>query len=194
MAVSDSVAGAGAAVDVRAIVRALADARVRYVLTGSLAAAAWAGPPPAPIGDFDLAPDLAPDNLARLAALLAACGARPVHRPDWKRGLDLEAIARWRPEPATPEQLDHQLVTPWGLLDVVPTLSGAFEALALRAVPSRGWGITVSIAHPEDLRATLRPDREAKHRAREAAIDAAVARAAAGGRPHPLDVLYPGDR
>lgn len=193
MAVSEDATRTGAP-DVRAMVRVLSEAGVRYVLTGSVAAAAWTGPPFATFGDFDLAPDLAPDNLARLATLLAGCGAKPVYRPDWKRGLDPEAIARWRPEPPTPEQLDHQLVTPWGLLDVVPAVSGAYADLLPRAVPSRAWGITVAIAHPADLLATLRPDSAPKHRAREAALLDAVARAAAGGRPHPLDDLFPGDR
>lgn len=91
-------AAAAPAPNVRELVTALARAQVRYVLTGSVAAAAWTGRAGEP-GDLDIAPDLEPGHLARLARLLAALQARPVHRPEWKRTLSPEACSRWRPNP-----------------------------------------------------------------------------------------------
>ena len=175
--------------DVKALVAALDAVGVRYVVTGSVAAAAWIGVAEAPPGDLDIAPELSPENLSRLAALLDRCQARPVHRPDWKRTLSPEACAAWRPHPATAQQLDHQLETPWGLLDVVPEISGSFAHLVLRAAPADAWGIEVRIAHPEDLLATLRPDREEKHRRRQAGLTVARDRAAAGAHPAGLASL-----
>ena len=58
-----------------------------------------------------------------------------------------------------------------------------------RAVPADAWGVVVLIAHPGDLLATLRPDREAKHRRREAILGAALERAASGGVPAGLATL-----
>jgi hypothetical protein len=61
--------------DVRAILQELRDGGVRFVLTGSVAAVAY-GVPVNP-GDLDVAPDLAADNLERLAAVVAAWDAKP---------------------------------------------------------------------------------------------------------------------
>jgi len=169
--------------DLEAMIEALELARVQYVITGSVAAWAWTGTAEATPGDLDIAPELSHQNLASLATLLDRCGARPVHRPDWKRSLSREACAAWRPHPATAEQLDHQLETPWGLLDVVPRISGEFARLVERAATLDAWGHRVRVAHPEDLLATLRPDRAEKHQRREAALVAALARAATGARP-----------
>jgi len=192
-----AVSGAGVpagrgTLDLKTLVAALEAAGVRYVVTGSVAAAAWMGAAETPPGDLDIVPELSRENLSRLAAFLGQCQARPVHRPDWKRTLSPEECARWRPQPATAQQLDHQLETPWGLLDVVPEISGAFAHLVLRAAPADAWGIEVRIAHPEDLIATLRPDREEKHRRRQAGLAAARARAAAGARPAGLASLFLG--
>lgn len=183
-------ARAPGAADIAAMVKALASAGVRYVITGSVAAAAWTGATDPPPGDLDIVPELSAENLSRLAALLERTGARPVHRPDWKRTLGPDECARWRPVPATAEQLDHQLMTSWGLLDVVPRISGDFDRLVGNAVPVDAWGHDVLVAHPADLLATLRPEREAKHRLREASLAAARARASAGGRPVSLAAVF----
>jgi hypothetical protein len=175
--------------DLRGMIAALHAGDVRSVITGSVAAAAWAGGFESPPGDLDIAPDLSTVNLERLAALLERSGARPVHRPDWKRTLSPEACAAWRPWPATAEQLDHQLTTPWGLLDVVPRISGEYSRLLPRASAVDAWGASVLIAHPEDLLATLRPDREPKHRRREPILRAALERAASGRSPIALTAL-----
>ena len=62
----------------RQIALDLAAYNVHYVLTGSLAAALY-GVPVQP-RDFDIAPERTPDNLQRLADLLAAWNARPLHQ------------------------------------------------------------------------------------------------------------------
>ncbi|MDP8911862.1 MAG: hypothetical protein M3M94_07350, partial [Actinomycetota bacterium] len=62
------------------LVAALEDADVRYVLTGSVAAAVY-GVEVEP-RDFDIAPDLADENLRRLAGLLASWNAKPRYDPD----------------------------------------------------------------------------------------------------------------
>lgn len=166
MAVNETgPAPAAPAPNVRELVTVLARAQVRFVLTGSVAAAAWTGRA-GELGDLDIAPDLEPGNLARLARLLAALQARPVHRPEWKRTLSPEACSRWRPDPPTEEQLDHQLATAWGPLDVLPRRSGEYAMLTLRGHTVRARGVEVRVADPDDLIATLRPDREAKHRRR----------------------------
>jgi len=170
-------------------VEELASAGVQYVVTGSVAASAWTGAEASPPGDFDIAPELSAENLARLAALLDRCGARPAHRPEWKRTLSPEECARWRPRPATAEQLDHLLETPWGLLDVVPRISLEYDRLMERATPVDAWGFRVWVAHPEDLLETLRPDRHVKHRRRWGALVAACQIAAGGGVPRALDVV-----
>ena len=178
-----------AALDARRLLEALAASSVRYVLTGSIAAAAWAGETSDPPGDLDIVPEISADNLNSLGALLTRCGARPVHRPDWKRTLSPEECARWKPEPATAEQLDHQLETPWGLLDVVPLVSGEYVALARRAVPFTAWGVEIFVADPEDLIATIRTDTQEKRRRREPVLAAQLACARAGGRPRGLEFL-----
>ena len=186
MALSDPPSGGSSrpgAPNLAAMVEALAAAGVRYVVTGSVAARAWTGRQDAPPGDLDIVPELSAENLVRLAALLDRCHARPVHRPDWKRTLSPEECARWRPAPATAEQLDHQLTTPWGLLDVVPRISGEYDRLAERAARVEAWGVPVLVAHPDDLLATLRPDVQVKHRDRLPALEAARRRAMEGESP-----------
>lgn len=144
--------------DVGAFVRALGEADIRCVLTGSVAARAW-GVPCEP-RDFDAAPELSAENLAQLAELLGAWGARPHYDPAWPQ-VTPEQCANWTPEPPTAENLDHLFETAFGLFDVVPARSGDYADLAPRAVSVEG----VLVAHPRDLLRTLRPERE-KHRER----------------------------
>lgn len=165
----------------------LAAYNVRYVLSGSLAAALY-GVPIQP-RDFDIAPQLTPDNLQRLADLLGAWNARPLHHPDWAGSLSLEACAQWRPSPATEQQLDHLLNTPHGLFDVVPRISGEYTLLIERAFPVQSCGTTIPIAHPDDLIATMRPEKHSKHAARLPWMLQAKERVANGLRPQPLEQL-----
>lgn len=151
--------------ELAAILGELAGVGVTYVLTGSLAAQLW-GVAESP-RDIDLAPALDAANLERLAGVLEGWGARPIYNPGWKAAPDLAAIASWRPRPATAEQLDHLMATPLGLIDVVPRVSGTHESLAARATEVAAFGAVVRAAHPEDLRATLRPDRRPRHARRD---------------------------
>jgi hypothetical protein len=156
--------------DIPSIVRALDAAGVRYVLTGSVAAAVH-GVPVEP-RDFDIAPDLAAGNLARLAGLLARWAAKPIHDPGWPDSLSPEECERWLPHPPTPGQLDHLLTTPLGLFDVVPWRSGWYLDLVCQALERDIEGIPVRVAHPDDLIATLKMDRE-KHQSRRPLLEEA---------------------
>jgi hypothetical protein len=145
------------------MVRGLEEASVRYVITGSVAAAAY-GVPVEP-RDLDIAPDLDPRNLARLADVLRRWNAKPLPEPDWPHGLTPEECERWTPEPPTPEQLDHLLTTPHGLFDVVPARSITYDVLIRRALAMPFEERTVPVAHPADLIAALRPHKT-KHQTR----------------------------
>ena len=182
---SDDVAR-GPRLRYRALIGGLGHAQVRYVLTGSVAAAAY-GVAVEP-RDFDIAPDLAPENLSRLAGLLADWGAKPQHIPNWDRSLTPAECAAWQPFPATPENLDHLLVTPHGLLDVVPAVSGSYAELRQRALRTRAYGFEVFVAHPSDLIATMRP-RAPKHEERLPALFDALDRVAAGDTAIALEGL-----
>jgi hypothetical protein len=121
---------------------------------------------PATPRDFDIVPDLHPENLTRLADLLRRWDAEPKHDPQWPESLTVEECARWTPDPPTPENLDHLMVTPHGLFDVVPTRAMPYDDLIRRALPVAFEKWTILIAHPADLIATMRMHK-AKHQARE---------------------------
>lgn len=168
--------------DIRSIVEALRAAEVRYVLTGSVAAAVH-GAPVEP-RDFDIAPDLAADNLARLAGVLADWGAKPIHDPRWPETLTPEECEQWTPEPPTPGQLDRLLTTPVGLFDVVPWRSGWYLDLVVRALERNVEGILVKVAHPVDLMATLKMDQD-KHRARRPYLEERLSLGSPGATEEP---------
>jgi len=148
----------------RRIVTDLARYSVKYVLTGSVAAALY-GVPVNP-RDFDIAPELSEQNLANLAAMLAEWGAKPKYIPNWEGGLTLEQIEAWQPTPATAENLGHLMETPYGLLDIVPKISGEYPDLMKRAQHVESFGATVMIAHIDDLIATLKFSTQ-KHKERK---------------------------
>jgi hypothetical protein len=149
--------------DVEAFARDLGIAGVRYVVTGSVAAAAYQVP--VEPRDFDIAPELGPENLARLAELLRRWRAKPVSDPGWPKSLSPEECERWAPEPSTVENLDHLFTTPSGLFDVVPSRSGAYQDLMARAMAMAFEEYTLWIAHPSDLISELRMDK-VKHQTR----------------------------
>ena len=165
--------------DVRAIARELAHADIRYVLTGSVAARTY-GIRVQP-RDFDLAPDVERSNLERLAALLDTWGARPQHDPDWPESIGPGAAERWRPDPPTPEHLDHLMLTPHGLVDVVPWRARRYDDLVRRALAFEADGLRLLVAHPDDLIATLRLNKP-KHRERVSQLEAARERVERGAR------------
>ena len=167
--------------DVSTLVRALHDAGVTYVVTGS-AAAMLHGVSLVP-GDLDITPALDVDNLTRLACVLESIEARrDPNAPfgHWKRGDDGEhhwvtiartpeavaARARWRPNPADPASFDHLLQSRHGALDVVPEVSGTYDDLVSRAVPLHLDGLRVWVESIPDLLATLTVPRRVKDRDR----------------------------
>jgi hypothetical protein len=159
--------------DITAIGRELGAAGVRYILTGSVAAAAY-GVTLEP-RDFDIAPDLEPENLARLAQVLRRWHAKPVSDPDWPESLTPEECERWTPDPPTSQHLDQLLMTPYGLFDVVPTRSIAYADLVHRALAAVFEERAILVAHPADLIAGLRMHK-AKHLARLPHLNAILMR------------------
>jgi hypothetical protein len=172
------VAGSPATrLDIESITHDLGVAGVRYVLTGSVAAAAY-GVPVEP-RDLDIAPDLDPENLSRLADVLRRWGAKPTPDPLWPESLPPEECEHWAPDPPTAEHLDHLLTTPHGLFDVVPTRSIAYADLIGRALPLVFGGRTILVAHPADLIAALRMHKT-KHQVRLPQLRAVLERLSRG--------------
>jgi len=135
--------------DLQRLLAALSRHAVHYVITGSVAALAH-GVELSP-GDLDIAPALTPENLTALARMLAELGAKPKHVPTWQQGPSREACERWLAHPATETNLDHRFVTPYGELDVVPRLAGTYDELIGRAVSMTAFGLTIRVAHLDDL-------------------------------------------
>lgn len=157
------------------------------MLTGSVAAGLY-GVPVAP-RDFDIAPRLSEDNLQQLASLLAEWGAKPMYHPNWEGSLSLEAIELWQPFPATPENLDHLMVTPYGPFDVVPKISGEYDDLLRRSLAVETFGMRINVAHPDDLIATLKPTAQ-KHIERFPHLREAQHRVSLGHAPRPFESVF----
>lgn len=167
--------------DVTTLIRALHEAGVNYVVTGS-AAAMLHGVGLVP-GDLDITPALDVDNLTRLAAVLESIEARQDPRAPfghWKQGDDGEqywvetaptseaiaARANWRPNPADPASFDNLLQSGHGALDVVPEVSGTYDDLIARSVRVDVEGLRVWVESIPDLLATLTVPRRVKDRDR----------------------------
>jgi hypothetical protein len=131
------------------LIGALARHRVRFVITGSVAALAH-GVDLHP-GDLDIAPALDDQNLNALSGLLGELGAKPKHVPSWQKGPSREACEAWLRLPATEANLDHRFVTAHGELDVVPRLAGTYDELVTRAVTMTAFDVRTLIAHVDDL-------------------------------------------
>lgn len=151
--------------DAGRLVRALRDAGVRWVLDGSAALVA-AGVEVVDPGDLDVVPDLASDNLERLASLLARLDAFPEPAPDWEHGFTVEEVRRWRPSPAVAANLDHRFVTAHGILDIVPALTGSYDELRRSAWTGRIDGAGVLVADLKPILARMLYSTRAKDRAR----------------------------
>jgi hypothetical protein len=167
--------------DVTALIRALDDAGVNYVVTGS-AAAMLHGVSLVP-GDLDITPALDVDNLTRLVGVLESIEARQDPTAPfghWERGDDGEqhwvktartpeavaARASWRPNPADPASFDYLLQSRHGAIDLVPEVSGTYDDLITRAVPLDLDGLRVWVESIPDLLATLTVPRRVKDRDR----------------------------
>ena len=167
--------------DVTTLIRALHDAGVNYLVTGS-AAAMLHGVSLVP-GDLDITPALDVDNLTRLVGVLESIEARQDPTAPfghWERGDDGEqhwvttartpeavaARASWRPNPSNPGSFDYLLQSRHGALDVVPEVSGTYDDLIARAALLDLDGLRVWVESIPDLLATLTVPRRAKDRDR----------------------------
>jgi hypothetical protein len=138
------------------LLRALHEAGVRHIIIGGFAVNAHGVIRPS--RDLDIVPDPAPDNLRRLAQLLADIDARHVGLGDLRadefpfdptRPADLEAGANFR------------LETRLGDLDVMQWVAGidaepAYAALAAEAMTGELGGIPLRVCGLEHLVAMKR--------------------------------------
>jgi hypothetical protein len=131
------------------LIGALARHRVKFVITGSVAALAH-GVDLHP-GDLDITPALDEQNLDALSGLLGELGAKPKYVSSWQQGPSREACEAWLQLPATEANLDHRFVTPRGELDVVPRRAGTYDELVTRAVTMTAFGFPILVAHVDDL-------------------------------------------
>lgn len=144
--------------DPAAVIRALDEHDVRYVIVGGVAARLHGSP--TLTEDIDVTPERSADNLRRLAAALRDLGAR-LAVPDVDGGL------------AVP--LDHdtfsspvmRFTTTSGEIDVVlePTGVGGFEQLNSRAVDFEVSGVRIRVAALHDIIASKEASGRSKDRA-----------------------------
>ncbi|MBX3638458.1 MAG: hypothetical protein KF683_24055 [Rubrivivax sp.] len=163
--------------EIASLLGLLSTAQVRFVVAGSVATLLHGGP--VQPGDLDIVPDLAADNLARLAGVLAdleAVVSDVDHIGSWERAADgewtwhrrpatpaeRESLRSWQPRPADPASFDQLLFTRLGNLDIVPVIAGEHATLAARASAVAHHGVTVLVAHVDDLLAALTVPRRAK--------------------------------
>lgn len=164
--------------DIPELLDVLATHGVRYVLTGSVAALAY-GVDIGQAGDLDITPALDEENLTRLAAALreieagldpdAPFGhweARPDGEKKWVVDMptpELQARrARWSPDPTDVSTFDSLFCSRLGNFDVVPQISGAYDALMKRAVHLRAWSVDLWVVHIDELLAALTTPRRPK--------------------------------
>lgn len=150
------------------LVQTLRRAEVHWVLGGSVALVA-AGAAFVP-GDLDVVPDLDSDNLGRLAAAISTLDGFPEPSPEWEHGLSVDEVRRWRQHPASEANLNHNFVTPYGMLDVVPRLTGTYEELMEEARPTRIEGEEVMAADIAPILDRVRISRRKKDRERWAMV------------------------
>lgn len=139
------------------IVRMLRGHGVEFVLFGSGGSRAYGGT--TAVGDLDICPDPAPENLERLATCLTRLDAKPIVG---ERGVPAGQRDRWEPRPASPENLDHRYETDLGPLDVVMRPYGpagehdrfTFAQLRARATTRYIAGERVYVARIRDLMAS----------------------------------------
>ncbi len=125
-----------------AILRALVEGGVEFVLVGGLAAAVHGSP--TVTYDVDIAPRQSEENLARLAAVLRALGAVRFTDPD----VPLE-----EPRAERFTERVEQFAAPMGYVDVLRSLRavGGFDDLAGRAERVEVGEVTVVVAGLDDV-------------------------------------------
>jgi len=138
------------------LLRALHDAGVRYIIIGGFAVNAHGVIRPS--RDLDIVPDPDPDNLRRLAHLLADIDARHV-------GLGDFHADEFPFDPTRPEDLqggaNFRLETRLGDLDVMQWVAGidtepAYETLTAGAIAGELDGIPLRVCGLDDLIAMKR--------------------------------------
>lgn len=151
---------------------------VRYVLTGSVAALAY-GVDIGQAGDLDITPALDEENLSRLGMVLRDIEAGidpdapmghwetlPDGEKKWRAGAPTQELreqqAHWNADPADVSNFDHLFCSRLGNFDVVPEVSGTYDALMRRAVRMDVWGYAIWVVHVDELLAALTVPRRAK--------------------------------
>lgn len=157
--------------EVLALLDTLYKHQIKYVLIGSVAALIYGVDVPTP-GDLDITPALDHDNLSRLANLLIEIEAR---LPDGAGGHweiqsngerkwfshgeptpeELAERAAWALDPDDVSSFDWLFYTKYGNFDVVPDLTGDYEALMPRAIQAETFSQSIWVAHVEELLAAL---------------------------------------
>jgi hypothetical protein len=158
--------------DVAGLLQVLNLREIRYVLVGSVAAAAH-GIELRP-GDLDIVPEGGKPNLENLVGALQEVEARPVGPfGEWKlletgerrwasRPTTEQELSDWLPDTEDSQTLDHLYATRFGDLDVVPNLAGTYETLRPRASLCTLAGRDVWLAHVDDLLARMTVPRREK--------------------------------
>jgi len=153
-----------------ALIAALDERGVEYLITGSVAARAHGAPDVEP-ADVDIIPATDSTNLERLAAALDALGAEmKPERGEWR--IDATGEREWvedgrlrQPRPLDPVDaatFDHAFESPQGRLDVVPEAAGRYENLRPRAARLNVDGIARWVASPTDVLAGMTKPRRPK--------------------------------
>lgn len=153
------------------LVEALAEHDVHWVMCGSQVLALHGGDI-AP-NDLDIVPDLNAENLGRLASCLDALDAiRACFGGAGGAGDTVEACLAWRTDPATPENLDHLLVTRLGMLDIVIKNADPYATLLEGA--SRMWagGTPILVCDPRRVLKSLEKRDRRKDRPRRPVYEA----------------------
>lgn len=172
--------------DVRQLLGLLQQYGIRYVLAGSVAAQLH-GVPVVP-GDLDIVPALDVANLAQVAKLLhdleasidGDAGYWAIQPDGERKWIDVKLTsqeqnaraAAWRPLADDVTAFDHLYQTRCGNFDVVPAISGNYEFRMERAVAMKAYGISLWVAHVDDLLATLTVPRRKKDAERVQALRA----------------------
>lgn len=170
-----------------AMLRALRDHDVDWVLSGSMVMAVY-GAQVTP-NDLDVVAAPEPSNLRRVAALLEDLNAVPAHFPGWADGLGLQQCRDWRPEPPTQQQLDHLFVTRLGMLDLPPALTGTYAQLRPGSSRLELAGVQVWVCDPDEVLRRIPDPPRAKDLLRAETYSAVRERLRTDRRPHGLSNL-----
>ncbi|MGH2756669.1 MAG: hypothetical protein ACRDI3_02660 [Actinomycetota bacterium] len=135
------------------LIQSLAAHDVEWVLAGSAVFALY-GADMTP-KDLDIVPSTHEANLHRVAQLLEELNAIPTHQPEWRWTLSISECRRWRPLPAVEGNLDHQFVTPFGILDIVPGTAGSFDELSRDAAEVAIDSNPILVANPRHVASLL---------------------------------------